>query len=201
MINFAKLKRSFFTPLFIVFFSLSLNASLIIENNEVLPGKTVDKIEQMGDELKEKTGVNVYLSAVKNSDKRKITDYEKEQSKNLQKPFVLLTIFLDSKKLDIINSKELDNRFDKEQILSPIPWSGSILPLLTSHSKKPEAAVEAALLNGYADIVEQIANSYNVELKSSIGNQNKIVYDIIRFIFYGTLLFIFINFFYHKFKK
>ncbi len=202
MINFTKTKRSFFAPLFIIIsFSLSLNASLIIKNDGILPQKTVDKIEQMGSELKEKTGVNVYLAAVKNSNNKKIGDYEKEHSKALQKPFVLLTILLDSKKLDIVNSKELNNKFDKDQILSPMPWSGSILPLLTSHSKNPKAAVEAALLNGYADIVEQIADSYDVELKSSIGSQNKMVYDIIKFIFYGTVLLIFINFFYRKFKK
>ena len=195
-----KIKRVFL-PLFLLFFTLSLNASFIIKNDNVLPQKTVDKIDQMGKELKDNTGVGVYLAIYENSNKSDILKIEKNLSKDLKDPFVLLTVLLDSKKLDIINSKELDERFDKEQILSPMPWSGSILPLLTSHSKNPKAAVEAAMLNGYADIVEQIADSYSVKLKSAIGSQNKLVYEIVKLIFYGTLLLIFINFLYRKFKK
>lgn len=195
-----KIKRVFL-PLFLLFFTLSLNASFIIKNDNVLPQKTVDKIDQMGKELKDNTGVGVYLAIYENSNKSDILKIEKNLSKDLKDPFVLLTVLLDSKKLDIINSKELDERFDKEQILSPMPWSGSILPLLTSHSKNPKAAVEAAMLNGYADIVEQIADSYSVKLKSAIGSQNKLVYEIVKLIFYGTLLLIFINFLYRKLKK
>lgn len=113
----------------------------------------------------------------------------------------MLTIAVNDKKIDIINSKELDNRYDKEQILSPWPWRGTILPLLTAKTKDPKANIEAALLNGYADIVEQVANSYNVKLDSALGNQNRIVFDILKILFYGIIVLFAIRFIMGRFKK
>jgi len=195
------LKMGLFAPILLFSILLQLNASFILKNENILPKKTADKIEEMGSELQKKTGVGVYLIAVKDLNSTDIIEYEKNVSKNLKSPFILLTISLNDKKIDIINSKELDDKFDKEQILSPWPWSGSILPLLTAKSKNPKANVEAALLNGYADIVEQIASSYNVELKSAIGSQNKIVYEILKLFFYGMLFIIFVKFIYGRVKK
>jgi len=195
------LKMGLFAPILLFSILSQLNASFILKNENILPKKTADKIEEMGSELQKKTGVGVYLIAVKDLNSTDIIEYEKNVSKNLKSPFILLTISLNDKKIDIINSKELDDKFDKEQILSPWPWSGSILPLLTAKSKNPKANVEAALLNGYADIVEQIASSYNVELKSAIGSQNKIVYEILKLFFYGMLFIIFVKFIYGRVKK
>lgn len=195
-------KVGLLAPIFLIFFFFSsLNASFILKNDDILPQKTVNKIEEMGKELYEKTGVSVYLAAVKSLNDKNILEFEKNLSKNLKKPFILLTISINDKKIDIINSPELDNKFDKAQVLSPWPWSGSILPLLTTRSKNPKATIEAALLNGYADIVEQVANSYNVTLKSAIGSQNKVVFDILKILFYGIIILIIVKFTYGRFKR
>ena len=198
--SFSFIKRGFFAS-FIFAFALFASENFVIVNEEILPQKTVNKINEMGNELKEKIGVNLYLAAVKKSNKAKIKEYEKNLTKSLQKPYVLLTILLDSKKVDIVSSKEVENRFDKEQVLSPLPWKGTIIPLLTSHSKNQHAAIEAALLNGYADIADQLASSYHIKLASSIGSTNKNIYFYMKFLFYGTLLLIFLNFLYYKFIK
>jgi len=179
----------------------AVEASFVIKNDDILPQKTVSKIDEMGEELKAKTGVGVYLAAVNDKNETSIKVFEEKLSAKLKKPYILLTILLGSKKVDIVNSSDMEGKFDKEQILSPLPWSGSILPLITSRSKDFKAAVEAALLNGYADIVDQIASSYNVSLDSSIGSQNKTTYNIIKFIFYGTIILIFFNFLYYRFFK
>lgn len=182
-------------------FSLYASLNFVILNEDILPQKTVDKINEIGNELKEKTGVNLYLAGVKKSNNAKIKEYEANLVKSLQKPYILLTILLDSKKVDIVSTKDMEKRFNKEQVLSPWPWSGTIIPLLTSYSKNQKAAIEAALLNGYADIADQVASSYKVKLKSSIGNANKDTYLIVKLIFYGTFLLILLNFLYHKFIK
>ena len=102
---------------------------------------------------------------------------------------------LEEKKIDIYTSKELEKAFDKEVLLSPLPWKGMIIPLLTN--KKKEVGVTPALLNGYAELVEQIAASRNVVLDSSIGNANKTTISLVKVLIYGfvgvLLLFVFIR--------
>lgn len=194
-------KAGLFAPIILLFLSSNLFGSFVIGNKNVLPKKTTAKIDEMGKELKEKTGVSAYLVIIDDLNGTKIVEYEKDLSKKLSPPYVMLAISLKDKKIDIYSSNSLKDKFDKEQILSPWPWSGSILPLLVSKSKDERAKIEAALLNGYADIVEQIANSYNVKLKSGIGSQNRIVFDILKIIFYGIIALIILKMIYRRFKK
>ena len=195
---------SSFSRAFALFFlALSLYASqnFVLKNENILPPKTVQKINEIGNELAQKTGVKVYLAAVKKMPTKKIVDFEKQIAKNLQPPFVLLTIAVEDKKVDIYHSSDTAGLFDKEEILSPLPWKGSIIPLLTSHSKDPHAAVEAALLNGYAEIAEQIADAKGVTLKSAIGNTNRNIYYWLRILFYSIIALIFINVIYRRVIK
>jgi len=75
--------------------------------------------------------------------------------------------------------------FDKEAVLSP--FSGTIIPLLVAKNKKDDKYT-AALFNGYADIADQVADSYNVELASSIGNTNRNIINLLRFVIYTSIL-------------
>ena len=193
-------KRAF--ALFFVFTALLLaSQNFVLQNEGFLPKKTVDKINEIGNELFTKTRVALYLVAVKKMPTKKIVDYEQQLAKELKPPFILLVFSLKDHKVDIYNSPDVAKRFDKDQVLSPFPWSGTIIPLLESHSKNPQAAIEAALLNGYADIAEQVARSYGVKLKSGIGNTNKDIYLVLRILFYGMLALILFNFIYRRFLK
>ncbi|WP_200762778.1 TPM domain-containing protein [Nitrosophilus alvini] len=186
-----------------LFFLLTgfLNASdFILKNDNILPEKTVMKIDEMGKELQEKTGVSVYIVAVNHISGTNFKEYEENVSKSLKPPFILLTIALNDKKIDIISSDDVKSRFDKETVLSPLPWKGSILPLLTQE-KGGKANVQAALLNGYADIVDQVSSSYGVELASSVGSDNRYVYDVLKLFFYGTIILILIRYLYGRFAK
>lgn len=68
-------------------------------------------------------------------------------------------------------------------MLSPMPWKGTIIPLLTN--KKKEVGVSPALLNGYGDLVDQIASYRKITLESSIGNANKTTISVVRLLVYG----------------
>lgn len=187
----------------LLIFALPLIASsnFILKNDNLLPEKTIKKIDEIGNELYKKTGVKIYVAVVQEMPMKKIIDYEKNLTKNLQPPYVLLTLALKNKKVDIVSSPDVTKRFDKEAILSPYAWKGSIIPILTAHFKNPKAAVEAAILNGYSEIAEEIAASYGVKLKSALGNTNRDIYYWMRMLFYSILLLIFINFIYRRFKK
>lgn len=168
---------------------------LIISDPSLLDERAIVKMEEMGDELFKKTGIHVFLIAKNSGDGKEIVSFEREFAQTLTEPFVLLTLFLEEKKIDIYASKELEKAFDKEVLLSPLPWKGMIIPLLTN--KKKEVGITPALLNGYAELVEQIAASRNVVLESSIGNANKTTISLVKVLIYGfiggLLLFVFIR--------
>jgi len=175
------------------------NANFIVVNDNIISPKASVKIESLGKELYLKTKVNVYVAATKSLDNVTIKEYEKSLVPTLKKPFVILALAKDAQKVDIMNSRALDDKFDKESTLSPFPWSGTIIPLLSA--KKAHDKYNAALLNGYADIVEQIASSYNVKLEGSIGNTNKSIYQYLQIGIYGFLLIVLGRYFYQYIRR
>lgn len=182
-------------------FSSLIFAQIILKNDAILPQKTINKIEEIGKELRQKTGVSLYVAVVKKMDQKKIVDFEKSLVKDLKPPFILLALSVEDQKVDIYSSDDVKKRFDKEQILSPYPWEGSIIPILTAHFKNQKAAIEAAILNGYSEIAEQVAKSYGIKLKSAIGNTNRNIYYWLRILFYSIIALIFANFIYRRYIK
>lgn len=169
----------------LLFISSSAFAQEFVINEGVIEERSALKIEEMGQELFKKSSIQVYLIAKKNGNGENIIDFEKNFSKDLKPPYALLTLFLEEQKVDIYNSPELNREFNKEAMLSPLPWTGTILPLLTG--KKKDVSVSAALLNGYGDMVDQIADFRKIQLESSIGSSNKDTLGILRISIYGFL--------------
>ena len=180
-------------------YTCSANASYILVNDGIISQKVSHKVNSLGKELFSKTRVSVYVAIPKSLEKMSIKEYEESLSKELKKPFVLLTLAKNEKKVDIINSKSLDSKFDKESTLSPFPWNGTIIPLLSV--KKENDKYNAAVLNGYADIVEQIAASHNVKLEGALGNTNKNIYHYIKILIYGFLIFVIFRYFYKLMRR
>ncbi len=193
--NFQIHKKSL-TLLVLFLFTVTLEAKKFVYNDGVIVNKTEVKIEEMANELYEKTGIGAYLLTKKKLDGKGIIEYEKEFANKLETPFAILIIVLNEQKVDIYNSPDLNNSFDKEAILSPYPWEGSIIPLLTG--KKKNVSVSAAMLNGYADMVEQLASSKNVKLESGIGSTNK---DMILALKFSMYLFLFVMIVWYFIRK
>ncbi len=187
--------------LFLFITSLIAAENFILKNDAILPQKTINKIEEIGNELYQKTGVKLYVVAVRKMDTKKIADFEKRLAQQLRPPFILLTLSVQDHKVDIYSSEDVAKRFDKEQILSPYPWKGTIIPILTAHFKNQQAAIEAAILNGYSEIAEQVARSYGLKLQSALGNTNRNIYYWLRILFYSIIALIFANFVYRRYIK
>lgn len=190
-----KAKEVFLFCLF-CFFPLFLSAGEYVSADaSLLDERAVAKMEEMGEELFKKTGIKVFLVAKNSGQGEDILSFQKRFTQELKTPFVLLTLFLEEKKLDIYHSDGLEKSFDKEAILSPLPWKGTIIPLLTQ--KKKEVGITPAVLNGYSDIVDQIALSKKITLESSIGSANKTTISWIKVLIYGSvgglLLFVFLK--------
>ncbi|QIR75542.1 TPM domain-containing protein [Sulfurospirillum diekertiae] len=184
---------------FLAFFPVLIFAKEFVIYDDSLEERTAQKIEEMGSELFAKSGVKVILIAKKSGEGENILAYEQNFAKNLTTPYVLLTLFQAEKKVDVYQSAGLEKEFDREALLSPLPWNGTIIPLLTS--KKNEVSVGPALLNGYAELVEEIAAYRKIELESAIGSANKITINIVRLLIYGFMAIVVILIIYKRIKS
>lgn len=174
--------------LIILFFNLSLQANFIVIDEVVKNQTFYDPIEAMGKELSEKTGINLYMSLIKElDDNQSIINHQQALMKTLNQPAVLLSFVQKNKQVQIYaDDKSLYKTFDKDQIMNPLAiwpfFNGVIIPVLSVKSKDDIAAKEqysAAMFNGYAEIAEQIAESKGVVLDTAVGNSSRNVYKIL----------------------
>ena len=180
--------------IFLLSQSLALGANFVINNDEILSQKVSVKLNEIGSELYTKSGINLVVGVYKDGELEALF---KEQ--NLSSPYAFFLLIKDKKKVEIFADANTSKLFNKEQILSVNPESGTIIPILVSKNGKD--VYNAAILNGYADIAEQIASSLNVQLESSVGNSNKTTLNFLRFFIYGLVAFFIIVIFYKKVKN
>ena len=174
--------------------NLAWGANFVINNDEILSQKVSQKLNEIGSELYEKSGINLVVGVYKDGELGMLF---KEQ--NLSSPFAFLALIRDKKKVEIFSDSKTSQLFNKEQILSPNPESGTIIPILVSKNGKD--VYNAAILNGYADIAEQIAGSLNLKLESSIGSSNKTTLNFLRIFIYALIGLFVVIIFYKKVKN
>ncbi|MDX4049488.1 hypothetical protein Q6A89_02520 [Aliarcobacter skirrowii] len=163
-------------------------------NGDLIDVRAKEKILQMGNEVKSKLGVNIYLDSkvdlnidpkLPTKDRLDlIKKYEDNILKNLEQPYVLLTIAMEQMHVNLYFSDSLKNIIDKDDILN-----GYVVPLLASKDKNTLASkVSAATLNGYAAIADTLAESQKIKLESSIGSEGKVSSTIWRVFIYFLVI-------------
>ncbi|AQW87230.1 putative membrane protein [Campylobacter pinnipediorum subsp. caledonicus] len=185
-------KGVLFALLFLV--SACFGDKFVFNDDNILSQKVEEKLQTIADELYSKTGIFVGASVFENLNKQSLDD--KFLSLNIKEPFAFIALAKDEKKVEIYADKKTLELFNKDQILSPFPESGTILPILASKNGKD--IYNAAILNGYGDLSEQIAKSKNIKLVNAIGNSNKDTLNLLRFFIYGSMIFVFCFMFYKK---
>lgn len=185
------------------FFCINLQANYVLQNDNILHPELVLQLEGIGSELYQKTGVNLSVAVLEDLQNKSLNEKASEFSANLKSPYIFLIFTNKEHKVQIYNTENTQNLFDKERILSPMPNRGSIIPILVNHKKDANmtGVINAAVLNGYADIADEVAKSQGISLETSIGNTNRIFINILRYIFYGTLAFALFMYFYGRRKK
>ena len=163
-------------------------------NGDLIDVRAKEKILQMGNEVKSKLGVNIYLDSkvdlnidpkLPTKDRLNLIEkYEDNILKNLEQPYVLLTIAMEQMHVNLYFSDSLKNIIDKDDILN-----GYVVPLLASKDKNTLASkVSAATLNGYAAIADTLAESQKIKLESSIGSEGKVSSTIWRVFIYFLVI-------------
>ena len=177
------------------FFCQNLNAQqYILNDDKLIDDRVKEKINEIGAETKSKLGVNIYLYTkstlgleenIKTKDKIDVIKNKESQIlSSLEKPYVLLTVFVEETHVNLLYSDELKNTLDKDEILN-----GYVVPLLASKDKNSLfAKVSASALNGYAAIADSIAEKKNIKLESSIGSSGKVSSTIWRVMMYSIVI-------------
>ncbi|AXH08698.1 hypothetical protein CP960_05035 [Malaciobacter halophilus] len=184
--------------LFALSFLLSSNlfasSQFILSNDGLIDSRVINKINEIGQESRQKLGVNIYVYTKKSlglkegtSTKDKIEfikNQEQELVTALKKPYVVLTMAVEDTHVNLIVSSQLKEVVDKNEILNEY-----VIPLLASKDKNTLfAKVSAAVLNGYAAIADTISEKKGVELQSSIGNSGKVTGTIWRVFMYTLIV-------------
>ena len=173
---------------------LNAKSNYVLYDDGLLDKRAYDKIKQIGDEVKAKIGVNLYLDIkanngidIKDDRKSRIEQMRKKESlliKDLKPPFVVLTMAVEQRYASILTSPDLKDIIDKDDILD-----GYVIPLLASKDKNTLfAKCSAASLNGFAQIADVLAENQNIKLISSIGSQGKTASTIWRVFMYTIVI-------------
>ena len=177
------------------FFCQNLTAqNYIINDDKLIDDRAKEKINQIGDEVKSKLGVNIYVYVkstlgldenIKTKEKIDIIKNNENQIiSKLESPYVFLSIAVEETHVNLLSSDDLKTIVNKNDILD-----GYVVPLLASKDKNTLfSKVSAASLNGYGAIADTIAESKNIKLESSIGSDGKISSTIWRVMMYTIVV-------------
>jgi len=184
----------------------------IISHDGLIDARAQEKILEIGMESKTKLKVNLYVDIKENNgiDIKEDREIRKKQMKekeelliqSLQKPYAILSISIDQLYTNILMSDDLKNIIDKNDILD-----NYVIPLLASKDKNSLfAKTSAAVLNGYAQMADSVAQSKDMKLDSSIGSEGKTAGTIWKVFMYtlvvaGLFLYVIILLREKKYKK
>ena len=184
----------------------------ILSHDGLIDARAQDKILEIGNETKAKLNVNLYINIKENNgiDIKEEHNIRREQMKlkeqllvqNLEKPYAVLSISIDQLYTNVLISDDLKEIIDRDDILD-----NYVIPLLASKDKNSLfAKTSAAVLNGFAQMADSVAESKNIKLDSSIGSEGKTAGTIWRVFMYtlvvaGLLLYILVILRERKYKK
>jgi len=176
----------------IIFSPTSAFCNLIYEGDHLINDKTIAKMKEIGNELSQKTGVTIALVTKNHLTKKEFLEIKNRYLKELKPPYVLWIFsktYEDRKDFGInqmFNSPDMEGKFDKNSLFSP--FTGTFTKLIVIKKSKTDPT-SAAFLNGYADLTDMIADAYGVKLKSSVGHESHTFMNILRVLFYLSLLY------------
>ena len=204
MIILQTIKAAFAALILSTIFTTSIQADYTYQGDGYIGDKALKKLEEMGTELFQKTGVSTVIVAKEHLDQKQFLEIKDSYLKELKNPYVLWIFskkYMDRENIGInqlFSSPDMKDKYDEDSMFSP--FGGTFSKILTVHKSKSDPTA-AAFLNGYADLTDMIAKSYGIKLESSIGSETKTTINIVRVIFYLVIAFFLLWFLQIKFSK
>ena len=174
---------------------LLLNASHFIKNDLITP-KAAIKIEEIGNELSSKTGVNLYVMATNEhfSEGLNLIEYSRKYESNISKPYILL-IFApnalitaksgETGRVGIIpSSKELVSLYDRSSVIDA---TIDVVAAKDKNSKRDKYNI--GVVQGYSELADQIADAKGVEMTKTIPNETRNIIGVLKYlVILGSIL-------------
>jgi len=200
-------KAAFKAALITIFFSISSYALVKFDVDVNITKKTQAKMAQMGEELYQKSGISTVIVAKKELDKKEFLRLKNSYLQELKAPYVIWFFAKDYYDNDVkrhgkmnllISSDDLIGKYDESSMFSP--FSGTFTKLIVIKKSKSDPT-SAAFLNGYGDLTDMLAKSHGVKLSSSLGDESRETVNVVRVVFYLTVLFFILWYMRVKFFK
>ena len=181
--------------LLVLLLPLLLNANYFLKN-DLLSQDASTKINQIGDELSKKTGVNIYVIASNEHFPAgsNLVAYSKKYEQNMTKPFVLL-VFAPNAKITqkseqkgrvglIPSSKNIASMYDRSDVIDA---TIDVVAAKDKNTKRDKYTI--GIMQGYSELADEIAKSKGVELKNSLPNETRVIINVLKYlVILGTIL-------------
>jgi len=167
---------------------LLLNATHILKNDLLNP-EASKLIEEMGNELFSKTGINGYVVATNENfpERFNLVAYSKKYEANISKPYVLL-IFAPNAVITvksgetgrvavIPSSKEIASLYDKSDVMD-----ATIDVIAAKDKNTKEDKYNIGVVQGFSELADQIGSSKNVEMTTTIPNETRYIIMVLQVI-------------------
>ncbi len=160
---------------------LLLNATHILKD-DILNPKAEKLVETMADELLSKTGINAYVVATNENfpERYNLVAYSKKYEANVSKPYVMLIFApnaLITKKSGetgrvalISSSQELASLYDKGDVMD-----ATIDVIAAKDKNTKEDKFNIGVVQGFSELADQIADSRNVEMTTTLPNETRYI--------------------------
>ena len=174
---------------------LLLNATHILKD-DILKIEASTLINEMGDELFQKTGINGYVIATNEPFPVgfNFVDYSKKFEKQMSKPYVLYIFATQAKITEEIDmrgrvglipsSDEVRSLYDYNRVRD-----AGIDVVAVKDSNEDEDKHNIGVLQAFSELADNIAESKGVELTKTIPNDTQVMVWVLRFFIYaGSIL-------------
>lgn len=178
------MKRSLRLAMIVNLCSLAFAEShfVLLNPDGLIVPKSQVFIENLSAELKSKTGFSLYVVALDYIDAKSKTDRDlfKQQFLNLPAPYGIIFFFKSQRKIDIVLNPPL--KIDKNEIISQY-----MVPILMQEKELTSPKISASILNGYAQLADEIALNYGAHLEQNLIVDRSGIKDYIHYLIYMVL--------------
>lgn len=156
---------------------------VLYDPDNLIVQKSQGFIQSLSGELKNKTGFSLYVVAVDDfggKTKQDRNTFKKRFLSQLSDSYAVIFFFKSHQKIDIVIEPDLG--IDRGEIISRY-----MVPILMQDKEMSPAKISASLLNGYAQLANEIAHHFGVSLERNLIVDQSGVADYIHYIIYVML--------------
>jgi len=189
-----KLARVGFSLLALLF-PLFLHASHFIKN-DLLSIDAAKVVEEIGDELSSKTGINAYAIATNENftEGFNLVNYVRQHEGNMSKPYVVLVfapnavITVQSQEKGRVavvpSSDDLKELYDTASVIDD---TVDVVAAKDSNTKQDKYAI--GVVQGYSQLAQNIADSKGVQMTKTLPSETRTIVTVLQyFVYLGTIL-------------